>query len=178
MRLFIPTVFVLFFIVPLFLPNQMLVSQEQILPEKRRSVYSKLVDLESWRTWGLWLLGQNNQEVLFEGTPGIVGSQLQGSGPGNLSGKIILIELAEPERIVAETQAQSFWPTKLKFQILLKEQANSSTSVQMTAVAPLAYPLQRYMGLFKKKEFSELLQKSLGRLAWDFEQERKDREHF
>lgn len=178
MKLFIPAVLVLFFIVPLFLPNQMVVRQEQTLAESRRNVYSKLVDLESWRTWGLWLLGQNNQEVLFVGTPGLVGSQLQGTGPGNLSGTIILIELAEPKKIVAETQAQAFWPAELKIQFLLKEQTHSSTSVQITAVAPLSYPLQRYMGLFKKKEFSELLKQSLGRLAWDFKQERKTRDHF
>jgi len=178
MRFFIPTVLVLFFVVPVFLPNKMVVSQEQTLPESRRNVYSKLVDLESWRTWGLWLLGQNNQEVTFEGTPGLVGSRLYGKGPGNLSGKITLTELTEPEKIVAQTQAQAFWPAEFEIQVLLSEQDQSTTWIKLTATAILTYPLQRYMGILKKDEFNHLLKQSLGRLAWDFEQERREQEHF
>jgi hypothetical protein len=169
MRFFIPGVLVITFLIPALLPSELKVSEQVLIEAKSEDMYSALVNLESWKGWGLWLLGDNQNQIEFAGVAGVVGSQLSGIGPGQLKGQMTLTQLSEPHKIVVESQVQAFWLAQLQLDLLLSEQGDQ-TQLQMTARTPLSYPLQRYMALFKKSELQQHLTQSLSRLKWWFEE--------
>ena len=153
----------LLLIVPLFLPNEFTVERSIHIQTERSPIFSRIVDLQSWKDWSPWYAQEPDADYSFEGTPGVVGSSSQWKGEKIGAGKQTLTKIVQPEYV--ETKLEFFEPENSQATGYWKfNEENGCTTVVWGIKGELGYPIGRIMGCFMDKMIGSDFEKGLSSL--------------
>lgn len=146
------------------LPSQFDVAHSIEIEGSQEDVYSYLVNLESWPEWNPWLAIDPETKVTFSGIPGIVGSAIEWDGEKTGKGRLLLVNLQEPEHI--DTQLIFHEPRTFTANgyLQISPEVHSKTTVTWGFKGTLRFPIQRFQGIFLERMLNPHLEMGLRNL--------------
>lgn len=150
----------LFLIIPLFLPASFHVERSTIIERPVEMVFQAAIDMNQRDQWDPWIEMEPDVEMDITMKPEIIGSGYSWKGEIIGEGKITIQEFVPNSRIKSEIEFIA--PQSMKSDVLWNfEKHEKGTKTTWAFEGKLAYPVQKWFGLFIDKSMGPQFEKGL-----------------